>query len=61
MAAKRPLGEKLDGNVVPSPDFEPLASEDGTLGQGDAADGHKGNNMGGADTRMNTALGSQID
>jgi len=31
------------------------------LGQGDAADGHKRDDIGGADTRMDAALGSQID
>src|ERR1700722_5596607 len=65
---QRPVGPgggcfvKINGDVGLPPDFEAgLASENGALSKSDAAHGHKGNHIRGADARMNAALGRQIN
>jgi hypothetical protein len=52
----------IDGNTVATPDKEPcLSSEDGAFGQRGTADRNKGDNVRGADARMDTVLLSEVN
>ena len=58
---RRPPVE-VDGDAEAAPDLQTgLAGEDRALGDGDACDGHEGDDVGGADARMDAVLSGEID
>src|SRR5260370_1863181 len=53
---------EVDGDAVAAPEEEAgLAGEDGAVGEGRTVDGDEGDDVGGADARMNASLLREID